>query len=179
MLGYCNVGEVVAIGEGVTGFNVGDRVASNGNHAELVTVSQNLCAHIPPSVSDEAAAFTVLGSIGLQGIRLANPTLGETFVVSGLGLIGLLTAQLLVSQGVRVLGLDPDLSKCRLAESLGITAHHLTSSSDPVAWCLSQTNSIGVDGVIITAATKSTQPVNTARSLSPPWPHCVGWRHRA
>ena len=104
-LGYCNVGTVIAVGSGVNHFQVGDRVASNGPHAELVAVPQHLCARIPDSVSDEAAAFTVLASIGLQGIRLANPTLGETFVVSGLGLIGLLTGQLLLAQGCRVLGL--------------------------------------------------------------------------
>ena len=125
-LGYCNVGVVVAVGSGVTGFNVGDRVASNGNHAEFVCVPQNLCAVIPDSVSDESASFTVPASIGLQGIRLANPTIGETFVVSGLGLIGLLTAQLLVSHGCRVLGLDPDSSKCDFAETLGISALNLS-----------------------------------------------------
>lgn len=113
-LGYCNVGTVVAVGEGVSGFQVGDRVSSNGPHAELVAVPQHLCAPIPPDVSDEAAAFTVLASIGLQGIRLANPTLGETFVVSGLGLIGLLTAQLLAAQGCRVLGLDPEIGRAHV-----------------------------------------------------------------
>ena len=71
-LGYCNVGTVVAVGAGVTGFQVGDRVASNGPHAELVSVPQNLCALIPPGVTDESASFTVLASIGLQGIRLAQ-----------------------------------------------------------------------------------------------------------
>ena len=85
-------------------FSVGDRVASNGPHAELVAVPQHLCAAIPAGVSDDAASFTVPASIGLQGIRLAHPSLGETFVVSGLGLIGLLTAQLLAAQGCRVLG---------------------------------------------------------------------------
>ena len=85
-LGYCNVGTVVSVGSGVTTFRVGDRVASNGPHAELFSVNQNLCAPIPDCVSDESAAFTVLAAIGLQGIRLAKPCLGETFVVSGLGL---------------------------------------------------------------------------------------------
>ena len=117
-LGYCNVGIVLAVGAGVSGFQVGDRVASNGHHAELVVVSQHLCAVIPSGVSDEVASFTVLASIGLQGIRLAQPTLGETFVVSGLGLIGLLTAQRLAAQGCRVLGLDPDPSKCSLARPI-------------------------------------------------------------
>ena len=97
-LGYCNVGKVVSVGAGVTGFKVGDRVSSNGPHAELVVVPKHLCARIPDDVTDEAASFTVLASIGLQGIRLAEPTLGETFVVSGLGLIGLLTAQLLAAR---------------------------------------------------------------------------------
>ncbi len=161
-LGYCNVGTVVAVGSGVVGFQVGDRVASNGPHAELVAVPQRLCALIPAGVSDEAAAFTVLASIGLQGIRLANPTLGETFVLSGLGLIGLLTGQLLTAQGCRVLGLDPDRSKCALAETLGITALHFASGVDPVAWCLAHTAGIGVDGVLITAATSSSEPVHVA-----------------
>jgi predicted dehydrogenase/threonine dehydrogenase-like Zn-dependent dehydrogenase len=161
-LGYCNVGTVVAVGYGVSGFQVGDRVASNGPHAELVAVPQHLCAPIPAAVSDEAAAFTVLASIGLQGIRLANPTLGETFVVSGLGLIGLLTGQLLVAQGCCVLGLDPDPSKCALAETLGITPLHLASGVDPVAWCQEHTAGIGVDGVLITAATSSSEPVHVA-----------------
>lgn len=161
-LGYCNVGTVVAVGAGVSGFKVGDRVSSNGPHAELVAVPKHLCALIPDGVSDEAASFTVLASIGLQGIRLAHPTLGETFVVSGLGLIGLLTAQLMTAQGCRVLGLDPDPSKCALAEDLGITALHLASGADPVAWCLEKTEGVGVDGVLITAATSSTEPVHVA-----------------
>ncbi|MEB3105312.1 MAG: bi-domain-containing oxidoreductase, partial [Cyanobacteriota bacterium] len=164
-LGYCNVGTVVAVGSGVVGFQVGDRVASNGPHAELVAVPQHLCARIPAAVRDEAAVFTVLASIGLQGIRLANPTLGETFVVSGLGLIGLLTGQLLAAQGCRVLGLDPDPSKCALAETLGMTALHLDSGVDPVAWSLEHTAGIGVDGVLITAATSSSEPVHVAAQV--------------
>jgi predicted dehydrogenase/threonine dehydrogenase-like Zn-dependent dehydrogenase len=161
-LGYCNVGTVVAVGAGVSGFQVGDRVASNGPHAELVAVPQHLCAPIPAGVTDEAASSTVLASIGLQGIRLAQPTLGETFMVSGLGLIGLLTAQLLSGQGCRVLGLDPDPAKCALAEELGVTALNLSSGVDPVAWCLEHTSGIGVDGVLITAATSSSEPVHVA-----------------
>ena len=161
-LGYCNVGTVVAVGEGVSGFHVGDRVASNGSHAELVVVPQHLCALIPDRVSELEASFTVLASIGLQGIRLAQPSLGETFVVSGLGLIGLLTAQLLAAQGCRVLGIDPDPAKCSLAEKLGVTALNLASGADPVAWCLEETCGIGVDGVLITAATSSSEPVHVA-----------------
>jgi threonine dehydrogenase-like Zn-dependent dehydrogenase len=94
-LGYCNVGKVIAVGKGVEEFKVGDRVASNGHHAEYVSVPKNLVAKIPDNVSDDEASFTVIGAIGLQGIRLVNPTFGETIVVVGLGLIGLITAQLL------------------------------------------------------------------------------------
>jgi len=161
-LGYCNVGTVLSVGSGVVGFRVGDRVVSNGPHADLVSVPQHLCASIPDVVSDDSATFSVLASIGLQGVRLANPTLGETFVVSGLGLIGLLTCQLLAAHGCRVLGFDPDLSKCFLAETLGISALHLVSGVDPVAWCLKHTSGIGVDGVLITAATSSSEPVHVA-----------------
>jgi len=164
-LGYCNVGTVVAVGDGVSGFSVGDRVSSNGPHAEFVVVPQHLCASIPVGVSNEAAAFVVLASIGLQGIRLAQPTFGETFVVSGLGLIGLLTAQLLSAQGCRVLGIDPDQAKCFLAEDLGIPAFKLTSGHDPVAWCLEHTDGNGVDGVLITAATSSSEPVHLAAQV--------------
>ncbi len=161
-LGYCNVGTIVSVGVGVSGFQLGDRVVSNGPHAELVAVPKHLCALIPDGVSDEAASFTVLASIGLQGIRLAQPTLGEVFVVSGLGLIGLLTAQLLTAQGCSVLGIDPDPSKCSLAEELGVTAFNLSLSTDPVAWCMEQTGGTGVDGVLITAATSSSEPVHVA-----------------
>jgi hypothetical protein len=80
-LGYCNAGEVIAVGEGVIEFRVGDRVASNGHHAEIVCIAKNLVAKIPENVSYEEASFTVIGSIGLQGIRLVNPTIGETVVV--------------------------------------------------------------------------------------------------
>ena len=161
-LGYCNVGTVAAVGAGVTGIQVGERIASNGPHSELVAVPQQLCASIPDGVSNEAASFTVLASIGLQGIRLAQPTLGETFVVSGLGLIGLLTAQLLRANGCRVLGLDPDSAKCALAEEFGLSTFVLSSGADPVAWCLERTGGIGVDGVLITASTHSSDPVSIA-----------------
>ena len=164
-LGYCNVGTVVALGSGVTGFKLGDRVASNGPHAEFVAVHQHLCARIPDGVCDEAASFTVLASIGLQGIRLANPTFGETFVVCGLGLIGILTAQLLIAHGCRVFGLDTDTSRCALAQELGISSLNLSAADDAVAWCLKQSEGIGVDGVLITASTSSSQPVELAAKI--------------
>src|SRR5438105_4208917 len=118
-LGYCDAGTVLEVGAGVEGFSAGDRVVSNGPHAEVVRVPQNLCARIPDGVSDEAAAFTVLGAIALQGIRLMQPTLGESIVVIGLGLVGLLTVQLLRAHGCRVLGVDFDANRLALATSFG------------------------------------------------------------
>ena len=161
-LGYSNVGNVIDIGEGVKGFKIGDRVVSNGPHAELVSVPFNLCSHIPVEVNDETAVFTILASIGLQGIRLANPTLGETFLVSGLGLIGLLTAQLLSSQNCLVLGIDPDPEKCSLAESLGIPSFNCTNGKEPLLWINEHTKGLGVDGVLVTASTSSSEPLHVA-----------------
>src|SRR3569623_1463602 len=101
--GYCKVGIVMGPGADAGGFRRGDRVASNGKHAEVVSVPAKLCAKVPEGVSDEEAAFTVVSAIALQGIRLAQPTLGEAVVVTGLGLIGLITVQLLRAHGCRVL----------------------------------------------------------------------------
>src|SRR5690606_16655419 len=97
----------------------GDRVVSNGKHAEVVAVPRNLCAKVPENVSDEAASFTVLAAIGLQGVRLVNPTLGECVVVTGLGLIGLLTVQMLRAHGCRVLGVDFDPFRLEMAKRFG------------------------------------------------------------
>lgn len=165
-MGYCNVGEVVEVGAGVTGFAVGDRVASNGKHAEMVAVPLNLCAKVPASVSEDAAAFTVLGAIALQGIRLVQPTLGETVVVTGLGLIGLVTVQLLKAQGCRVLGLDFDADKLALARQFGAEVVDLRSGADPVAAAMEFSRGRGVDAVIVTASTKSNEPMHQAAQMS-------------
>lgn len=165
-LGYCNVGTVVAVGRGVEEFTVGDRVASNGNHAEYVCVPKNLVAKIPDNVSDEEAAFTVIGAIGLQGIRLINPTLGETVVVVGLGLIGLITAQLLKSNGCNVIGFDFDGSKVELAKKFGIDAVNPGEGIDQVAYVMNKTNQIGADGVVITASSKSNEIIAQSAKMS-------------
>lgn len=161
-LGYCNVGRVLETGAGVTNFAVGDRVASNGKHAEAVAVPVNLSAKVPDSVSDDEAAFTVLGAIALQGIRLVKPTLGEVVVVTGLGLIGLVTVQLLRAHGCRVLGLDFDPAKLRLAESFGAETIDLSTGADPVVAAQAFSRGRGVDAVILTASTKSSEPVHQA-----------------
>jgi predicted dehydrogenase/threonine dehydrogenase-like Zn-dependent dehydrogenase len=164
-LGYCNVGRVIAVGEGVSEFKVGDRVASNGQHAEFVASPKNLVAHIPDNVTDEQAAFTVIGSIGLQGIRLLNPTLGETIVVTGLGLIGLLTAQLLAANGCTVIGVDVDNSKLNLAKKWGILPFN-PKNGDVVKFVEEQTNGVGADGVIITASAQTDEIISQAAKMS-------------
>lgn len=164
-MGYCNVGTVVQCGKGVEDFKPGDRVASNGHHAEMVVVPKHLCARIPPSVSDDQASFTVLGAIALQGIRLVKPELGETVVVMGLGLIGLLTVQLLKANGCRVLGMDFNAERASLARQYGAEAIVLREGVDPVAFALAVTGGIGVDAVLVTASTRSNDPMHQAATM--------------
>lgn len=154
--------ELVEIGDGI---KVGDRVVSNGHHAEFVCVPKNLCARVPENVSDEEAAFTVIGAIALQGVRLAAPTLGEYFVVTGLGLVGLMTVQILVANGCSVLGIDFDGGKCALAESFGARTVNLGKGEDPVRAAEMFTRGRGVDGVIVCAATKSNDPIRQATEM--------------
>lgn len=165
-LGYCNVGKVVAVGKGVTEFTIGDRVASNGNHAEYVCVPKNLVAKIPDNVTDEEATFTVIGSIGLEGIRLLKPELGETIVVTGLGLIGLIVSQLLLANGCKVIGIDFDQQKVDYAKAKGIIAINPSKGDDPVQFVEEFTNNIGADGVIITASTKSNEVIHQSCEMS-------------
>ena len=164
-LGYCNVGRVIEVGAGVDGFQVGDRVLSNSSHAEIVCAPKNLCAKVPEGVSPEAAVYGLVGAIGLQGIRLLEPTLGETFVVTGLGLIGQLAVQTLIASGCRVIGIDLDPGKCALAEKLGAEVIDLSTGQDPVAVAEVLTEGKGVDGVLITASTKSDEPIHQAATM--------------
>ncbi len=165
-LGYCNAGVVVEVGAGVEAFETGDRVISNGAHAEIVCVPRNLCAKIPEGVSDEEAAFTVLGAIGLQGVRLIAPTLGEAVVVTGLGLIGLMVVQMLRANGCRVLGIDPDPGRLELARQMGAETVDLSTGADPVATALAFSHGRGVDGVIITAAAKTNEIMHQSAQMS-------------
>lgn len=163
-LGYCNVGVVAAVGANCA-FNVGDRVASNGPHAEVVSVPENLAAKIPDEVSDEQAAFIVVGAIGLQGIRLLKPTLGERIVVSGLGLIGLLAVQMLKANGCQVLGIDFDEKKLELARQFGAETVNLGAGEDPVRAAEHWTQGVGVDGVLITASAKTDSLIHQAATM--------------
>lgn len=165
-LGYCNVGRVVEVGVGGETFVVGDRVVSNGRHAEAVNSPVNLCARIPDVVSDDEAAFTVLGAIALQGIRLVQPGLGETVVVMGLGLVGQLTVQLLRASGCRVLGIDFDPGKLEVARQFGVEVVDLAAGQDPVNAADIFSRNRGVDAVIVTASTRSSKPLHQAALMS-------------
>ncbi len=161
-LGYCNVGTVLDVGAGVHDIRPGDRVASNGPHAEVVCVPRNLCAKIPDSVSDEQASFAVLGSIALQGVRLAVPLLGEKFMVFGMGLIGLLTVQLLRASGCEVMAVDVNPKRLQLAEAFGAETVNVAAGDDPVVAATAWSGGKGVDGVLITASAKKDQIVHQA-----------------
>ena len=156
-LGYCHVGLVLDAG-GVAGFAAGDRVVTNSPHAEVVSADPAFTARIPDAVSDEHAAFTPLGAVALQGLRLVDAQPGETVVVMGLGLIGQLAIRLLRARGVVVVGVDPDAAKRTTALQAGALV-----PSD-----LTQLPSLlpsAAAGVLITASTASDEPVNQAARL--------------
>jgi predicted dehydrogenase/threonine dehydrogenase-like Zn-dependent dehydrogenase len=161
-MGYSNVGIVADLGDGVAGFALGDRVASNGPHAEIVSVPMNLCARVPKGVGSEEAAFTVVGAIGLQGLRLIQPTLGEAIVVTGLGLIGQITVQLLRAHGCRVLGIDMVPDRLELARSFGAETVDLSRGENPLEVADRFSRGRGVDGVIVAASTESSDPMRQA-----------------
>ena len=168
-LGYSAAGIVAAIASDVTEFQIGDRVACAGvgfaSHAEVLSVPKNLCVHLPEDVSFESGAYGTLGAIALQGVRLAEPTLGESVVVIGLGLVGQLTVQLLKANGCRVFGLDLDQARVSLALEMG--ADHAIVSSDAASKEIETwTRGHGADAVLITAATDSNQPIELAAQVS-------------
>jgi len=168
-LGYSAAGVVTGVGEGVTDVRVGERVACAGagyaSHAEVLSVPKNLCVKLPDEVSFEEGAFGTLGAIALQGARLAEPSLGESVVVIGLGLLGQITVQLLKANGCRVFGLDLDAAKVSLARELGADAAALSDDA-AVRAVMEWSRGRGADAVLITAATSSNQPVELAGEIS-------------
>jgi predicted dehydrogenase/threonine dehydrogenase-like Zn-dependent dehydrogenase len=168
-LGYSAAGIVTAVAEDVNEFQAGDRVACAGvgfaSHAEVLSVPKNLCVHLPEQVSFEAGAYGTLGAIALQGVRLAEPTLGESVVVIGLGLVGQLTVQLLKANGCRVFGLDLDPSRVLLAMELGADCA-VVAGDETEKEINAFTRGRGADAVLITAATDSNQPVELAAKIS-------------
>lgn len=162
-MGYCNVGTVEAVGPDVADLVVGDRVVSNGPHAERVLVPSTLCTRVPTDLADDAAAFTVLGAIALQGVRLAAPTLGERFAVFGLGLVGLLTVQLLRAHGARVLAIDRVAERLDLAKSFGAEVE--SADGDPLDAARRLSRGQGLDGVLLATSTDSDEPVHQAAAM--------------
>ena len=164
-MGYCNVGKVSETGDGVVGFAIGDRVASNGKHAEITRVPVNLCAKIPDQVSDDEASFTVIGAIALQSVRLLRPTIGEYIVVTGLGLVGLMCVQILRANGCQVLGVDFDSGRCEMARQFGAQTANLSMGEDPLAVARQFSMDRDVDGVIVAASTKDDLVIHQAASM--------------
>ncbi|HLO00404.1 MAG TPA: zinc-binding alcohol dehydrogenase, partial [Pyrinomonadaceae bacterium] len=157
-VGYSAAGTVVECGKGVMDFRPGDRVACAGtdyaSHAEVISVPRNLCVSLPDQLSFEEGAFGTIGAIALQGVRLAEPTLGESVVVIGLGLVGQLTVQLLKANGCRVFAIDLDESRIELALASGADSGCIPGNARETvkAWSRGR----GADACIITAATAST-----------------------
>ncbi|MET7351310.1 bi-domain-containing oxidoreductase [Streptomyces mirabilis] len=168
-LGYSLCGVVEQVGAGIDDVKVGDLVACAGNehalHAELNWVPKNLYAPVPDGLAPRHAAFGTVGSIAMQGVRQGEPQLGEVALVIGLGLIGQLVVQLLTAAGVRVVGADPDPTRCELAERLGAAACGDPASAAVEAAVAELTDGHGVDQVFLAAGGGSNQPVELAARL--------------
>ena len=169
-LGYSAAGVVLEVGAGVQGFKPGDRVAAAGagfaSHAEVVWAPENLCVPMPEGMDFETAAFVMLGGIALHGVREAGLTLGETAVVIGLGLLGLISVQLLTAQGCRVIGVDLDRQKCELAKELGAELALAPGEDEGEEAIANATGGLGADAVLITAASRDPRPVRLAEAVA-------------
>jgi len=167
-VGYSAAGIVIECAPDVTDFRPGDRVACAGtdytSHAEIISVPRNLCVRLPERLSFAEAAFGTVGAIALQGVRLAEPTLGEAVVVIGLGLIGQLTVQLLKANGCHVFGIDIDEARIQMALRSGAEAGAAPAAAKDrvMAWSRGR----GADACIIAAATTSDEPVELAGEIS-------------
>lgn len=163
--GYCQAGRVLDSGGEAGGFSPGDLVVTNGPHAEIVRVPHHLAARVPDGVGLESAAFTPLAAIALQGVRLAELTLGETVVVFGLGLVGLLTVQIVRAHGCRCIGIDKDRGRVELAREFG--ALGLVAGEEPIIETVRRlTHGFGADAVLMTLTAESDEPIHQAASMA-------------
>ncbi len=170
-LGYSCAGVVRAVADDVSGFAAGDLVACAGagyaNHAEFVVVPANLVARVPDGLALDRAAFATLGAIALQGVRIAEPSLGEVAVVVGLGLIGQLSVQLLAANGCRVLGVDIDPKRIKEALDQG-AEWGATPDSLADGWSIDATGGQGVDFALVTASAETSAPIQLSADLCRP-----------
>lgn len=169
-LGYSSAGTVIAVSEDITDIKIGDRVACAGagyaNHADVVFIPKNLCVKVPEDVDLKDACFTTVGAIAMQGVRNADVKVGENVVVVGLGLVGLITVQILKAAGCRVFGIDLDESKVKLAREIGADAAFSRNSPNVEEKIFQFTRGIGADATIIAAATRSNDPVDFAANVT-------------
>ena len=163
-IGYSNAGEIIQISDGVSDLDVGDRVACAGSqcayHAEIVAVPRNLVVPIPTQVDYSSACTITMGAIALQGIRRAEPSLGETFVIIGLGALGQLTSQLLKANGCKAIGIDIDPRRIEVAKNLGLDIG--ITNEGQIETVAKLTHGYGADGVIITATSDSDEIISSA-----------------
>jgi predicted dehydrogenase len=168
-VGYSSAGEVVELGPGASGLEVGDHVACAGgghaNHAEIVSVPTNLCVKVPEGVSLEAASLTTVASIALHGIRLADARIGDRIAVVGAGLVGQLALRLLQASGSEPVALDIDPARVERARAAGVT-HAFVADDDATRRVLDVTSGVGVDAVLVTAAAPTNEPLLTAASIA-------------
>lgn len=163
-LGYSNYGEVIAVGKNASNFKIGDKVVSNGNHSEYVSVNKNLCVkvnNIPPKL----AVFAILAAIPLQGIRLSNVEIGSKVIVIGVGIVGLLLIQLLKSNGCNVIAVDYDDDKLKIAKKYGATIFSLKDENSLHKYAESITEGNGLDAAFICASTKNNLPIRLSEKI--------------
>ncbi len=163
-LGYSNFGQVIKIGKNIKNFKIGDKVVSNGFHAEYNAVSENLCAKIPNNIDGKDACFAIIGSIALHSIRLSNVTIGENVVVIGLGLIGMAVSQILKASGSNVIAIDIDKNKKKIADLLEIDFLHIRENDNDLINKVINTYKI-IDKVIITSSSNDNKSINLASEI--------------
>ena len=167
-LGYSCAGEIIAVGDGISDLKTGDRVACGGGgayHADVVAVNRNLCVKVPDRVPLEYAAFTTIAAIAVQGIRQADLRIGENCTVIGLGLIGLITIQVLKAAGIRTIGVDINESRVQKAKEIGADLSINRNNAGIAGTIIDFTRGFGTDAVIITAGTNSIDPVDFAGEI--------------
>jgi len=169
-IGYSNAGRVLEVGEGITDLKPGDRIACSGSqcavHAEICSVPRNLIAKVPDNVGLDKAAFVTLGAISMEALRRTDTRFGETVVVYGLGLLGLLCTQMAKYAGIRVIGLDVDQRRLDQAKGYGADIVLDPTKEDPVKAVQAATNGFGADGVILGVVDTSSEPLNLSFEMS-------------